>query len=164
MNPPKPTPLKLLQGTFRKGRAKNEPKPERAIPTVPEELSDAAKVEWGRISQDLMQLGLLSRIDRAALAAYCEAWSDWLDATDKVNRFGKVIKTGEKTVTHTDGSVEKSGGNMVENPYYSIKKRAAEIMHKFLIEFGMTPASRTRISAEPAAQESGTKSNWGGIG
>jgi P27 family predicted phage terminase small subunit len=138
--PKKPTNLKLIQGTFRKDRvAGHEPQPEIEIPPVPAHLSDEAKVEWGRVSQELYQLGLLSRIDRAALAAYCECWSDWVEASrlcaTKDGQDRKVIKT--------------AAGNFVENPYYSIKKRSAELMHKFLTEFGMTPASRTRIHASP---------------
>jgi P27 family predicted phage terminase small subunit len=139
--PKKPTKLKLLRGTFRKDRAlENEPQPETAIPAVPAHLSDEAKVEWGRISQELHGLGLLSRIDRAALAAYCESWSDWIDAT----RMCASQDGNDRKVVRT------KSGNVIENPYYSIKKRAAELMHKFATEFGMTPASRTRISASPS--------------
>jgi P27 family predicted phage terminase small subunit len=138
--PRKPTKLKLIQGTFRQDRAVgHEPKPDIEIPQVPAHLSDEAKVEWGRVSQELAQLGLLTRIDRAALAAYCECWADWVEASrlcaTKDGQDRKVIKT--------------AAGNFVENPYYSIKKRSAELMHKFLTEFGMTPASRTRIDASP---------------
>lgn len=140
MNPRKPSKLKLIQGTYRKDRvAGHEPKPEIEIPPVPSHLADEAKVEWGRVSQDLSQLGLLTRIDRAALAAYCECWADWVDASrlcaSKDGQDRKVIKT--------------AAGNFVENPYFSIKKRSAELMHKFLTEFGMTPASRTKIDASP---------------
>jgi P27 family predicted phage terminase small subunit len=148
--PPKtPTNLKLLKGTFRQDRvAPNEPKPEVAIPPVPPHLSDEAKVEWVRVSGELATLGLLTRIDRAALATYCECWSDWVKATTKVHETGEVIKT--------------TAGNVIENPYYSIKKRSAELMHKFLTEFGMTPASRTRINAAP--QESEKSDRWKGFG
>jgi P27 family predicted phage terminase small subunit len=146
--PKKPTRLKLIQGTFRKDRAiPNEVKPAVASPVVPGHLSDEAKVEWGRLSQELECLGLLSRIDRAALAAYCECWSDWVEAcrmcATKDGQDRKVIKT--------------VAGNFIENPYYSIKKRAAELMHKFLTEFGMTPASRSRINAMP--KDGGAKAN-----
>jgi P27 family predicted phage terminase small subunit len=138
--PKKPTSLKLLQGTFRRDRApSNEPKPEIAIPDVPPHLSAEAQAEWVRVSHDLVKLGLLSKIDRAALSAYCEAWSDFVDATrlcsTQDGKDRKVLITKE--------------GNVIENPYFSIKKRTMEIMHKFLIEFGMTPASRTRIEASP---------------
>lgn len=145
MNPKKPTNIKLVQGTFRKDRAPgNEPKPKIEIPPVPVHLSDEAKVEWGRISQDLAQLGLLTRIDRAALAAYCECWSDWVDASRLcASSLGPDGKVSDRKVIKT------AGGNFIENPYFSIKKRSAELMHKFMVEFGMTPASRTKIDASP---------------
>ncbi len=135
---PLPTNLKMLKGTLRKDRlVPNEAQPDLGIPAVPPHLSDEAKVEWGRVSQQLMGLGLLSYIDRAALTAYCDAWSDYVDASKmcatKDGQDRKVVKT--------------AAGNFMENPYYTIKKRSMEIMHKFLTEFGMTPASRTRINA-----------------
>lgn len=151
--PRKPTNLKILQGTFRPSLAQpHEPKPEADIPPVPAQLGDEAKLEWDRISVELMQLGLLTRIDQSALAAYCEFRADFLHATTmcamKEGQDRKVIKTAK--------------GNFIENPYYTIKKRSAEMMHKFLTEFGLTPASRTRISAEPVAPVK--PSNWKGFG
>lgn len=134
--PKKPTALKLIEGTFRQDRAVNEAEPEIQIPDAPEHLSEEAKVEWARVSRDLYSLGLMSLIDRAALAAYCEAWSDWVDAT----RACSTVDGHDRKVIRTQH------GNFVENPYYTIKKRSAEIMHKFLTEFGMTPASRSRIN------------------
>src|SRR5215813_4818923 len=122
--PKKPSALKLLQGTFRADRTSpNEPKPEIAIPDVPAHLSAEAKAEWERLAPELARLGLLSRIDRGALAGYCEAWSDFVDAT-------------RQCATTPDGKDRKvlvtKDGNVIENPYYSIKKRSMEIMHKFL--------------------------------
>ena len=142
--PKKPTILKIVQGTFRNDRAvPNEPQPELGVPTVPAHLSEEAKAEYARVSLELYALGLLTRIDRAALAAYCECWSDWVSASglcaSKDGQDRKVIKT--------------AAGNFIENPYFSIKKRAAELMHKFLTEFGMTPASRSRINVEGNAQK-----------
>ena len=92
------------------------------------------------------------------MAAYAENYSDWVDACHRcVGENGKdmkVIKTGENIKYDSDGKVtERSGGNFVENPYYSIKKRSSELMHKFAVEFGLTPASRTRLSGNPQEKE-----------
>jgi P27 family predicted phage terminase small subunit len=145
--PPKtPTNLKVLRGTFRADRAlENEPQPELAIPPVPAHLSDESKVEWGRVSQELYQLGLLTNVDRAALCAYCDAWSDYVDASKQCR--GQDGK--DRKVLRPVDSEGKPTGGYYENPYYTIKKRSMEIMKSFLAEFGMTPASRTRISATP---------------
>ncbi len=158
MNPPVPTKLKLLRGTQRADRANhNEPQPTQEIPPVPAHLSDEAKVEWGRVSQELATLGLLTRLDRAALAAYCDCWSDYVDASRLcASHAGPDGKPLDRKVIKT------RDGNLVENPYYSIKKRSLELMHKFLTGFGMDPSSRTRINAAPAEQEK--PSTWKGFG
>ena len=62
------------------------------MPTCPAELSDAARQEWRRVGKDLQRLGLLSNIDRAGLAAYCEAWAQWLEAISAVQLSGAVVK------------------------------------------------------------------------
>lgn len=53
----------------------NEPRPEPAIPEAPVELSPAARAEWDRLAAELAALGMLTNLDRAALAAYCGAYA-----------------------------------------------------------------------------------------
>lgn len=74
-------------------------------------------------------MGLISNIDMAALSAYCSAFEAFVEAHKQL----KVL-VGKTT-----------NGNVVQNPFLSIQNRQLEIMHKFLIEFGMTPSSRTRL-------------------
>lgn len=156
--PPKPTHLKLVTGNPGKRRLNaNEPKPDLSIPRVPPHLSDNAKVEWGRISDELLKLGLMTNIDRAALAAYCQAWSDWVEAEGQLQKFGKVVRSPAKTLTRTDpktGKVETetSGGYPMPSPFLAIRNKALDLMRQFLTEFGMTPASRSRISVESRQQ------------
>lgn len=150
--PRRPTALKLVEGTYRADRAaKNEPKPEIEIPPCPPHLIGEARKEWDSITPELERLGLLSRIDHAALEAYCDAYGDYIDASylcaTKDSQDRKIIKTSEKIKHDKEGNViERTGGNFMENPYFSIKKRCMEIMKGFLIEFGMTPAARSRIN------------------
>jgi P27 family predicted phage terminase small subunit len=130
---PLPTAIKQLRGNPGKRPLNdNEPKPEIERPPCPPELSKVAKKEWHRIVPILVCLGILARIDRSALAAYCQSWARFIEAEEKIAETSLVIKT--------------KSGNIVENPYYSISKRERELMHKFLIEFGMTPASRSRLN------------------
>ncbi len=132
--PKKPTSLKLVEGTYREDRvAKHEPKPRVAIPKPPRHLSGIALEEWHRIVQELADNGLMTNLDRAALTLYCDMWAGYVKAEENVKKNGMTTQT--------------AANNMIENPYFSIMKRCAELMHKFLVEFGMTPASRTRISA-----------------
>ncbi len=108
-----------------------EPEPEGELPPAPAHLSDEAKAEWDRIGGQLLDLGLVTAIDRAALAAYCQAWGRWVEAEQKLTEFGTVIQSPKKF--------------LVQSPYLSIANRAIEQMMKALVEFGMTPSSRTRV-------------------
>ncbi len=47
------------------------------IPGCPRHLLPEARKEWKRIGRELEALGLIARIDRAALALYCQAWA-WM--------------------------------------------------------------------------------------
>ena len=86
---PKPTHLKLIAGTARRCRLpKHEPKPELAIPPVPPELCDDAKCEWGRVAPDLYRAGLMTNLDRAALAGYCAAWGRMVRAERLLRKLG----------------------------------------------------------------------------
>jgi phage terminase small subunit len=68
---PKPRNLKIVQGTFRRDRAKNEPQPVSIAPSCPRWLPAAAKSEWRRLKPELEELGLLTELDRAGFAGYC---------------------------------------------------------------------------------------------
>jgi phage terminase small subunit len=75
---PKPTALKMFEGNpGKRALNRNEPKPPAETPDCPVHLDDEAQAEWNRITPELSTLGLIARIGRAALAAYCQAWSRW---------------------------------------------------------------------------------------
>ncbi len=83
----KPTKLKLLTGTARAHRLNpDEPEPEVARPDAPEHLTDAAREEWDRVTVELMAIGVLSQLDRGALAAYCQAYGRWSAAETALAR------------------------------------------------------------------------------
>lgn len=131
--PKKPTNLKLLKGTLRTDRInKDEPKPKINIPKAPTHLNKEAKKEWKEMAQQLFNLGLLTNIDKAALAGYCQLYGRWVQAEKKLGAGELVIET--------------KSGNLIQNPYLGIANRAYEIMFRSLTDFGMTPASRARVS------------------
>jgi P27 family predicted phage terminase small subunit len=127
---PKPSALHELEGT-RNRRKNSEPK-FSGIPTCPKHLDKNARVEWKRVSSELAAAGLLTIVDRAALAAYCAAWSRWANAEEQVQKFGAVIKSPKS-------------GFPIQNPYVGIANTALDQLRRFAAEFGMTPSSRSRI-------------------
>lgn len=133
---PKPTALKMLAGNPGK-RALNhaEPKPRAVVPRPPEHLSTEEKKKWKAVVRDLYPLGLVTAVDKDALAMYCTIFVRWLKAENLVREKGEIIKT--------------AAGNIIQNPYLSIANRALEQLNKLGAEFGMTPSSRSRVRADP---------------
>ena len=130
---PKPTLMRELEGNPGKRPINDrEPRAPAGIPDCPDFLDDEAKAEWFRIVPVLMEMGLLSRADRSALAAYCMAYSRWVRAEGLVRKFGEIVKSPEK-------------GFPMKSPYLTVADQALETMRKLMVEFGLTPSSRSRI-------------------
>ncbi len=134
--PRKPTQLKALTGTLQKCRInKNEPKPEPSLPSAPTHLDAGARAEWRRLAKELHSLGLLSNLDRATLASYCQNYSRWCQSEKELKRQGLVVTTPK--------------GFDVPNPFISISNKAQENMRKMGMLLGLDPSSRGKISAIP---------------
>src|SRR5687768_8472895 len=91
---PTPTALKVLRGNpGRRPVNPGEAKPAVRLPSPPSHLSKEAKREWRRTGQFLLNLGLISELDRAAFAAFCTAWGRWVEAERALNEHGILIKS-----------------------------------------------------------------------
>lgn len=109
--------------------------PDVEIPTPPRHLKGEALKEWKRITPELLKLGLVSKIDRAALAMYCAAWGRHVDAENKIRALGD-----EALVDETPN------GFQVQGVWLNISNKAMEQCHKFLADFGMSPSARSRVT------------------
>ena len=137
---PTPTALKLVKGNpGKRAINKKEPKPKRVIPSCPAYLDDAGKVAWGRLCVLLDRMGVMTEADGPALERLCDCYSDILECRKLVERDGRtyVVKNnlGETLIK----------GNPAVN-----QLRAADAQFKsYLVEFGLTPAARTKVHADP---------------
>jgi len=130
-----PSKLKLLKGSYRKERENpDEPVYKIEIPKHPKHLSKIARKEWKIMSKILFDQGLLTNIDKACLAAYCQSYGRWVEAELELKDSTLTIKT-----IH---------GNVIQNPLIGIANTALKLMVQCLSEFGMTPASRSKVSAK----------------
>ena len=109
--------------------------PPAKLPTCPAHLIGEARKEWFRIGRQLVTYGLVTEVDKAALAAYCQAWARWVEAEEQLSKFGTVIKS--------------PNGFPVQSPYLPIANKALEQMTRLLVEFGMSPSSRSRVEIRP---------------
>lgn len=88
---------------------------------------------------ELYRLGLLTVVDMAALASYCQAYGRWKHAERMLAEEGEVATT--------------PNGYAVQSVWLQIANKAMEQMHRFMVEFGFTPASRTRVKTEMVEKE-----------
>lgn len=131
--PPKPVPLKLVDGNPGKrplpGR---EPKPPPSRPRCPAWLPPAAKAAWRRIVPELDRLGLLTTLDREKLANLCVAIGQWEEVTQTIAATGYMIRGRD--------------GNAVRNPLLLEQRGLARLIHTFGADFGLSPVDRVRLA------------------
>ena len=121
---PKPTAVKKLEGNPGKRKLNTkEPVPAKGIPDCPEWLLPEAKKEWERLADLMNQMGVLTEVDMAAFAAYCQSYARWKEAQEHIDSEGSTFET--------------------DKGYQQLMLQAAS-------EFGLTPSSRSRIVAGSA--------------
>lgn len=147
--PPKPTHLKVLAGNpGKRPLNKNEPKPKPIAPKCPSWLDKEAKREWKRVAPELERLGLLTVVDGATLAAYCQSWSMYVAAQQKINEYFK--EHGKLTYSY----INKAGAeNEIPIPEIAIAEKALKQVKAFCTEFGLTPSSRGRMTLPERGEE-----------
>ena len=142
--PRKPTQLKVLHGTNRKDRANpKEPKPEQltADSKPPEWLSSSGRAAWTDILPILLILNVLTVADPVAFAMLCDALAEYVDARAVVGKAGATYWTEGKSVM------------LRARPEVAIAADAWRRAKVMLTEFGLTPASRARVSGQPAGEQ-----------
>jgi P27 family predicted phage terminase small subunit len=151
---PKPTRLRVIEGNRGKRPVNQaEAKPAATVPRPPrhfskrgrelaqegQQLALEATREYHRVSRQLSKLGLLTDIDGALLALYCDAYARWVVASRGLQKHGLLVKAG------------RSDRGPVKSPYATLVDHAFDRMVKIATEFGMSPSSRSRIQGAPAA-------------
>lgn len=137
---PKPTALKLLEGNPGKQRLNlSEPMPNvpDTVPKPPKRLLPEAKKEWKRLAPAMVALGLLTEVDTTAFAELCQNYAYYLAAD------AEILSLGAK------GPIEMQttpSGYIQQHPLLSLRKQYYETWRRGLADFGLTPASRARIS------------------
>ena len=141
---PRPARLKLITGNpGKRPLNRHEPQTRPALPSPPTHLTEEALEEWRRVAAELHRLGMLSEIDRTALAAYAQAYGRWVKAERALSRMA------ERDLLTGGLMIRTSNGNAIQNPLVGTANAASAAMMKYAVELGMTPSARTRIIALP---------------
>ena len=136
-----PTVVKALAGTLKPSRV-NPDEPVipalTEIPKAPSYLSAMAKRFWTRTAGVLVEMGVLTEADLPGLEAYCSVYARWRDAEAHLKKSTTIM--GGAT-----GTVE------MLSVYSRVSRECLKEMKSWMVEFGLTPSSRSRIRVEKKA-------------
>lgn len=137
---PKPTALKILEGTQR-GKPKREPSAPIGVPPMPTRLEadQVAMDKWHELAGVLTGMGVLTTGDGEALATLCEVHSAEQSCLLELRAGGAVIRTDL--------------GGVKPNPAGSLYRALVGQKAALLSEFGLTPSSRTKLATKAEVQK-----------
>jgi P27 family predicted phage terminase small subunit len=141
---PTPTTLKIMRGNpGRRPLNPDEPSSPllKRMPPAPGFLDDEGKRVWSTEGRRFIKAGLLTALDLTMFGTWCIWYSKRDLASRAVNQSGLVVKAG-------------GVGNPYINPYMSVISMCSKAMHQIEIEFGLSPASRSKVRSLNPAQRS----------
>jgi P27 family predicted phage terminase small subunit len=137
--------MKLLTGNPGKRKLnRGEPKGRPGVPPCPPHLTGVARDAWHRLGRRLATLRVITEGDAEALELLCSAYAEYRATLAVVTRRGRTYST------------RTANGIIVrKRPEAAIASEAWWRVKSMLIEFGLTPSARTRITAADATDETG---------
>lgn len=140
--PPKaPSHLRLVRGNPSKRPLNaSEPNPEKRVPPTPKHFTKQGKYWFKQLGEQLLEIGVLTEADGKALEMLVDAYVDYRGA--KVALESEGIK---KEITTTTGDVR-----VKPSDFLGECREARKEVRGWLQEFGMTPASRSKVVATDA--------------
>lgn len=78
---------------------------------------------------------IITKLDQDALAMYCTAYVRWMEANKMISEQGYLT--------------ESPNGYLMPSPWLAISNKCFDQMRAIMVEFGMTPSSRTKVKALP---------------
>ena len=137
-----PSAISIVHGSR---RPLNSPEPSspalKRMPPAPGFLDDEGKRVWSAEGRRFIKAGLLTALDLSMFGSWCIWYSKRDAASRAVNQSGVVVKAN-------------GVGNPYINPYMSVISMCSKAMHQIEIEFGLSPASRSKVRSLNPAQQS----------
>jgi len=94
---------------------------------------------WNQYGPVLNRLGLLESLDAVGFSLLCEAIDAYLIARDQLSCEDLVVTVGESC-------------SPMQNPLVAIVRQQTKAIRELLIEFGMTPTGRIRLTGSTSVQ------------
>lgn len=145
---PKPIPtkvLKLRKSRYVKQRA-GEPQPPSELPPCPAWLDPLSKSLYRTLAKQLVEAGILTRLDRQALARYCVLSIRWRTMEQFIQQHGEVCEV--YSAPDEDGRCYLLKIDLY--PQVRLASTLATELLRIENHFGLTPSARTALRVEKA--------------
>jgi len=140
MSKRKPDGLKIIEGTFRKDRSNpNAPSVPSGIPEAPAWLSERASELFASICAVLDSLNIVSPADECMIAMLASRLEE--------------IETLTATIEDQGRTYRAESGLWKARPEVAMRNEAMRHCHALLSEFGLSPATRNKVTANKSAQQ-----------
>ncbi|MDP9192280.1 MAG: phage terminase small subunit P27 family [Acidobacteriota bacterium] len=145
---PIPTNLKLLRGNpGRRPLPENEPQVPEGEIVPPEWLSDEAIEIFRSYEVILKSMNVLTIADVDMLAVLAATQQEFVECNQDVQMRGRQV---ERTVMTKDGREIEV---YEDNPAVKMGSDAGKRVKALMVEFGLSPSSRTRVKAQPKVEK-----------
>lgn len=128
---------KRIRGTFRPSRDAKPPRTTPGTPTPPEWLSQAALPRWRELVEELGPTKVLTTSDRTALGLLADVLTEYTTHRATIDAEG---------ATYAKGSRGRATLRR-PRPEVTLAREARRDAVRLLEAFGLTPASRHRVTA-----------------
>lgn len=135
-NRPAPTAIKKARGDRKSRIAANEPNLPIGFPLPPDHVQGTAREYWLKICPILEQMGVVTMADALAVERLAACYAELVELDEDIRQNGHT----QKTETVSGATLER------QRPQVAMRSDADRRFKMYLIEFGLTPASRSGVS------------------
>lgn len=153
-----------IRGTSRADRHEGYdiPEPPPGNPEQPLPLDGLAAGEWDRMLVRLELSGAMSKVDDAALYQYCRLFAETEELSASKSEVKESVARLEESAADSDLEtkdrmalyLEIGKMRQLEAGYDNKIRQGRMAQRQWLMEFGLTPAARTRVKLPPKKPES----------
>lgn len=145
---PQPSAVRALKGSKTRAHHRGEATFAKAIPAMPDFIAadPLALARWQAIAPKIAEAGVLTEAHGEMLALLCSSWADLQRAREQF----AAMNYQQLVVDEVNGPNGERRRKVKENPLIRRIERAAYQVARFLGEFGLTPMTAAKVSAEKA--------------
>jgi P27 family predicted phage terminase small subunit len=120
--------------------------PEVGLPPMPKHLSAEARKEWRRVTPLLLELNLLTKIDRSAIERYCRLYGRWQQVERSLQAAQSHLLDQKRDPSDALWARLPSGIAR-ESVLSRLARELAHQVEQAEACFGMNPSARARVVA-----------------